>query len=325
MTASLKPHLAHLLGTMVDPGNTLLFCERDSRLMWGGLIWRAEPEGDTYPIEVSGFTSYLGKRHDLHGNLNGRGPYTYGDPCKLLRDLWAYCQEQPDGNLGVVVDSTTSKATIGTPAEPYASTWWETRTLADLVGDAVAVDGGPEWTEQVQWASGLPQRRFRIGWPRLGTRRTDVSFTSGVNIANPEPITYDADNAAQVVIGLGAGEGRARLRAIDAVRDGRLRLEHVLDLPAVKGQDQLAAKARTERIARQVRGDLGEVELIDHPAARFGSFAVGDDVWVQVHDQWTDYDGWARVTGWTLTPAQGDQQERMAARLARADSFTYGG
>lgn len=207
LTATLEPHLAHVLGSMVDPGNTMLFAERDSKLMWGGLIWRAEPEAGRYPIEAAGFTSYLGRRHDLHGNLNARGPYTYGDPCKLMRDVWAYCQEQPDGNLGVLVDATTSKAKIGTPEEPYASGWWETRTLADLIVDAVGADGGPEWTEQVEWAGDVPRRRFRIGWPRLGTRRTDVSFTTGVNIAVPEPVIYDGDTYAQVVVALGSGEG----------------------------------------------------------------------------------------------------------------------
>ncbi|WP_073947578.1 hypothetical protein [Streptomyces kebangsaanensis] len=325
LQATLEPHLAHVLPSMVDPGNTLIFAERDSKLMWGGLIWRADPVGGKYPIEAAGFGSYPRKRHDVHGNLAGRGPYTYADPCKLIRDVWAYCQAQPDGNLGVGVDSTTSKATIGTPAEPYASTWWETRTLADIIDDAVGVFGGPEWTEQVSWVGDRPERRIRLGWPRLGTRRTDVSFTTGVNIASQQPVIYDGDSSAQVVVALGSGEGRARLRAIDAVRDGRLRLEHVLDLPTIKGQDQLASKARTSRIARQARGAIEQVELIDHPAARFGSFAVGDDVWVQVHDEWTDYDGWARVTGWTLTPAQGDQQERMTVSLARADSFIYGG
>ncbi|MFE2578857.1 hypothetical protein [Streptomyces sp. NPDC059378] len=325
LQATLEPHMAHVLGAMVDPGNTLIFAERDERLMWGGLIWRAEPEGGRYPIEAAGFGSYLNKRHDVHGNLNGRGPYTYGDPCKLIRDVWAYCQSQPDGNLGVTVDATTSRATIGTPQEPYATTWWEAPALADIVTDAVSVFGGPEWTEQVAWASGLPERRIQIGWPRLGARRTDVSFTTGVNIADLQPVTYDGDAYAQVVVALGAGQGQARQRATDAVRDGRLRLEEVLDLPTIKGTDQLAAKARQGRVARQIRGSIEQVHIIDHPAARFGSFGIGDDVWVQIHDQWTDYDGWARVTGWTLTPAQGTQQERMAVSLAPADSFIYGG
>ena len=202
LQATLEPHLPHILGSMVDPGNTLIFAERHAKLMWGGLIWRAEPEGGKYPIEAAGFGSYLNKRHDMHGNLDGRGPYTYGDPCKLIRDVWAYCQAQPDGNLGVVVDSTSSKAKIGTPEEPYKPTWWESPTLADIVADAVAVFGGPEWTEQVAWVGGLPERRIRLGWPRLGTRRTDISFTTGVNIAESQPVVYDGDSYAQVVAAL---------------------------------------------------------------------------------------------------------------------------
>ncbi|MFD7769865.1 hypothetical protein [Streptomyces sp. NPDC059787] len=325
LQAVLEPHLAHVLGSMVDPGNTLIFAERDHRLMWGGLIWRADPEGGSYPIEAAGFSSYLSKRYDLHGNLGGRGPYTNADPCKVIRDVWAYCQGQADGDLGVVVDATTSKAKIGSPEEPYATAWWEATALADVITDAVDVFGGPEWTERVSWVGGQPERRIRIGWPRLGSRRTDVSFSTGVNIAELEPVTFDGDAYAQVVVALGAGEGQGRRRSVDAVRDGRLRLEDVLDLPMIKGTDQLAAKARTGRVARQKRGSVEEVDLIDHPAARFGSFQVGDDVRVQIHDQWTDFDGWARVTGWTLTPAQGDQQERMTVSLAPADSFIYGG
>jgi hypothetical protein len=324
MTATLEPHLAQLLTSQADPGNTIIWAERDSKLMWGGVIWRAEPAGSKYPIEAAGFGSYPTRRHDVHGNLNGRGPYVNADPCTVIRDAWAYCQEQPDGDLGVTVDSTTSTVTIGTPAQPYATNWWEAPALSDVISDAVAVDGGPQWTEQVTWTDGQPTARIQIGWPRLGARRTDLSFATGINITTSTPVTYDADTYAQVVVALGSGEGRARQQAIDAVRDGRLRLEEVLDLPAVKGSDQLAARARTERTARQIHGAVEQITITDHPAAPFGSFQIGDDVQVSVHDQWTDYDGWCRITGWNLTPAADDQPEQMTLRLDRADRSTYG-
>jgi hypothetical protein len=324
MTATLEPHLAHLVPAQADPGTTKLFVERDGRLMWGGLVWRAEPVGGKYPIEAAGFSSYLGSRHDLHGNLNGRGPYTYADPCKVIRDVWAYCQEQPDGDLGVSVDATTSTATLGTPAEPYSPAWWEAPTLDSIITDAVAVDGAPQWTEQVAWSNGKPTARIQVGWPRLGTRRTDITFTTGVNISESAPVLYDGDSYAQVVVALGTGEGRARQRATDAARDGRLRLEKVLDLPSVKGTDRLAALARTGRIAAQVRGEVQQIVVRDHPAAPFGSVQIGDDVRVSIHDQWTDWDGWCRITAWSLSPAQSDQAEQMTLTLKRADSFTYG-
>ncbi|MFJ1837834.1 hypothetical protein ACIOJ9_28690 [Streptomyces sp. NPDC088175] len=320
----LSPRFAHLLTAQIDPGNTVLTCERDDVLLWGGLIWRAEPEGATYPIEASGWGSYLHRRRDLHGNLDGRGPYVNADPCQVIRDTWAYAQAQPDGSLGVRVDATTSRAKAGTTAEPYRTDWWEAPALGDIVDDMTAIEGGPEWTEATNWTNGRPVGRVRLGWPRLGTRRTDLAFTSGINVAATVPVSYDADEYAQVVVALGAGEGRSRRRAIDAVRNGRLRLEHVLEVPAEKGNDRLAARARTERTARQILGEVTEIQVLDHPSSPVGSWQIGDDVRVSLHDQWTEYDGWCRITGWTLRPPQGDAPEQITLTLARADRFIYG-
>ncbi|WP_328404008.1 hypothetical protein OHS70_34265 [Streptomyces sp. NBC_00390] len=326
LTAVVEPRLAHLAREHLDPGTSLIFAERDTNLLWGGIVWRADPEGQQLRIEAAGFGSYPHRRHDLHGNLGGRGPYVHADPCKVIRDVWAYCQEQPDSNLRVAVDATTSRATVGTPAEPYAVDWWEAPTLGSVIDDMTAVESAPEWTEAVSWgANGKPTARIRLGWPRLGTRRTDIAFTSGINIASAVPVEYDADSYSQVVIALGAGEGRSRRRAVDAVRDGRLRLEHVMEIPSEKGNDRLAVRARTERTARQVIGEVTEVVLRDHPAAPIGSFQIGDEVRLRLHDQWTDFDGWARIVGWRIKPSSGETQEQAVVHLQRADRFTYGG
>lgn len=204
LTGAVEPRLAHLVRSQLDPGNTKIYVERDGRLLWGGLIWRADPQGQQLNIEASGWGSYPYRRYDLHGQLNARGPYTYADPCKVVRDVWAYCQETPDGQLGIQVDDTTSKVTVGTPEDPYRIDWWDTPSLGDVISDMVAVEGGPEWTEDATWQNGTPQGRVRIGWPRLGRRRTDIHFESGVNVVKAVPVEYDADNLAQVVIALGA-------------------------------------------------------------------------------------------------------------------------
>jgi hypothetical protein len=324
-TAAVEPRLAHLVRTQLDPGTTKIYAERDGRLLWGGLIWRADPEGQQLTIEASGWGSYPYRRYDLHGQLNARGPYTYADPCTVIRDVWTYCQEQPDSQLAIQVEDTTSKATIGTPEDPYRIDWWDTPSLGDVIEDMVAVEGGPEWTEEVTWNSGTPQGRIRIGWPRLGHRRTDIHFQSGINITRAVPVEYDADGAAQVVVALGAGEGRNRRRAIDAVRDGRLRLEYLLEVPEEKANDRLAARARKERISRQVIGEVTEITVRDHPSARIGAWQIGDDVRVRVHDQWTDFDAWCRIVGWQVRPATEDTPEQAVIQLQRADRFTYGG
>lgn len=123
MRGLLAPRYARLAPTQAEAGTVLLWAERDQRLLWGGLIWRAKPEDDRLPLEAAGFGSYPGSRHDLHGNLGGRGPYPGTDPCTVIRDVWAYLQEQPDGDLGVSVDLPPGDvrrawATPSTPTPP---------------------------------------------------------------------------------------------------------------------------------------------------------------------------------------------------------------
>ncbi|MEV4741566.1 hypothetical protein [Streptomyces sp. NPDC049555] len=324
LRGELSPRLPHLSRTLVDPGTTVIYVERDGLLRWGGIIWQADPEGDSLKIEASGWTSYLHRRHDLHGELDGRGPYVRADPCQIARDIVAYTQSVPDGNLRIAVDPTTSAAQTGTPAEPWHSHWWETPTLGDRFDDLFKPASSPDYTCSVHWdGKHRPVRRIELGYPRLGARRTDIAFSTGINITDNAPVTYSADEYAQVVIATGVGDGRAKQRATDAVRDGRLRLEKVLDLPDVRGTDVLADRARAERAGRQVMGAVDEITVRDHPAAPIGSWQIGDDVRVTVRNQWTDFSGWCRITGWTVHPqAPGGESATLA--LAPAESYHYG-
>nr|BFD90913.1 hypothetical protein KitaXyl93_22730 [Kitasatospora sp. Xyl93] len=320
LCATLDPRFAHLAPAQAEAGTVLAWAVRDQQLVWGGQIWSAKPEGPALQLEAAGFGAYLTRRHDLHGNLGGRGPYTGADPCQVIADTWAYLQEQPDGDLGVRVDLPPGgcPARLGDAEHPYTTKEWEAPALSGVIRDATALDGGPEWTETVAWEGERPGRHILVAWPRLGTRRTDLHFASGVNVIEPEPITSSADDYAQVVIALGAGDGSAKVRAVDAVRDGRLRLEHVLDRPSVTDPAALAQIARAERARRQQLATVEEITVVDHPAAPIGSWRIGDDVQVTLHDQWADFAGWCRITGWTLRPAEGDQPETATLRLDRA-------
>ncbi|PZT71497.1 hypothetical protein [Streptomyces sp. AC1-42T] len=325
LTAKLSPRFARTLPQIYDEGVTLLYAERDGFLRWGGLLWQATPEDRTLSLEAASWSSYLQRRHDVHGELNGRGPYVNADPCKVIRDIWAYAQSLPDGSLGVLVDATTSTAKVGTTAEPLKFSWWEEPVLGDAVDDLVSADDSPDYTCDSAWGSdGKIVRRVRLGYPRLGARRSDISFTSGINILDAPPVPRSADEYANTVIATGAGEGRSKRRHIDSVRDGRLRMETVLALPGVKGTDILAKRAVAERQRRQIRGTVEQIRIQpDHPAAPLGSFQVGDDVYTTIRNDWTTYTGWSRVVGWRVRPG-GDEGESVTVDLARADSFHYG-
>lgn len=328
LTGRLSPRLLSSNPLVVDPGNTLIFVESSGQLQWGGLVWDVRAEGNDYAIEAASWSSYLQKRFDFDGEHGSRGPYTYADRCQVIRNIWTYAQSIADGDLGVVVDSITSTSTIGTPDDVYHSNWWEAPCLGDQVDDLVSGNATPDYACDTSWNADKTAvvKRIKLGWPRLGARRTDIEFSSGVNLIEDPEDALSGDDYAQVVMAAGSGEGRARLRQFSAVRNDRLRLEHVLDLPDVKGNDILKARAAEERAWRQVtvRGSVDQVIVRDTKAAPFGSYQVGDDVYTRVHNPWTSYTGWCRVMGFSRRPdAQGGPQTTVS--LKPSSSFQYGG
>lgn len=326
LTGHLSPRLVSQHPTLLDPGTTFIYVESAGQLRWGGLIWDVRPKGDVFEIEAAGWSSYLQKRYDLDGQLGGRGPWTYADRCQVIRDAWAYAQGIADGDIGVVVDATTSTSTIGTPAEPHKSNWWDGKPIGDMVDEIVSAEASPDYTCTTTWNADktVPVRRIRVGWPRLGARRTDITFSTSLNIVQDPEVPFSGDEYAQVVIGMGDGDGSAKRRQITAVRNGRLRLEHVEDFPQVKANDVLASLTAAEQKRRQVLGSVDQIVIRDTPACRFGSWQVGDDVYTRVHDAWTDYVGWRRITGWTISrDATGGPQ--AVIDLKPADAYTYAG
>ncbi|MDX3224569.1 hypothetical protein [Streptomyces sp. ME19-01-6] len=317
LSATLNPTFTRTMSDMLDEaGDSVILVERNSKLLWGGLLWRAEPEGPKLPVEASGFTSYLHRRFDLHGNLDGRGPYIEADPCQVIRDVWAYAQEQPDGDLQVVVDDTKSSAKAGTAKDPYTTPKSDPRNLGEIIDEMADIDDGLEWTETVTWRGRRAERRIALGAPRLGRRREDLTFTTGANVVGEPHVIKDADTYAQWVIGLGAGEGKKRKVVVDGVRNGRLRLEHKLET-SEKDETKLKQRTRRERLARQILPTLTELEITDHPAAPIEALRVGDDVRVRLHEPHTEYDGWNRIVGWTVRPGEGETPERVTLKLER--------
>lgn len=326
LSGKLAPRLLSQNPTLLDPGTTLIYVEAAGQLRWGGLVWDVRAQGDTLTVEAASWSSYLEHRYDLDGQYGGRGPYSHTDRCQVIRDIWAYAQGVTDGNLDVQVDPTTSTSLVGTTAERFESNWWDSKSLGSQVDDLVSAEASPDYTCTVAWNADktAPVRRIRLGWPRLGRRRTDISFASGSNIIDSPPVILAGDEYAQVVIGMGEGDGSAKRRQVSAVRNGRLRLEYAASYPEIKANDTLASLAAAERTRRENLGTVEQITIRDTSTAPFGSWEVGDDVYTRVHNPWVDYVGWRRITGWTTQPhAEGGP--RAVISLQPADSYQYGG
>lgn len=181
----------------------------------------------------------------------------------------------------------------------------------------------PQYTNTCSFqTNGTIRKRLVLAYPRLGARRTDISFRTGVNIVAAPPVQYNGDDFANVVIGTGSGEGTATRYAVDPVRDGGLRMESVLALPTVNGTDILGRRIAAERKRRQVMGDVQEITVRDHPAAPLGSWQIGDDVQVSVHNDWVSWTGWSRIIADSYKP--GENEDTATLTLQRADTFHYG-
>jgi hypothetical protein len=322
----LSPKLVASNPAFVDPGTTAIYVESGGHIQWGGLIWDVRASGSDYTMEAASWSSYLQKRYDLDGEHGGLGPYVFTDRCQIIRNIWQYAQSIADGDLGVTVDTTTSTSKIGTPSEVHHSYWYDTKSLGDQVDELVSDQATPEYTCTSSWNTDKTAvvKRIRLGWPRLGTRRTDITFASGVNIIEDPEESLSGDDYAQVVIGTGAGDGSAKLRQISAVRNGRLRLEAAVDFPEINGNDTLRQRVEWERAWRQTLGAVEQVTLRNTPAAPFGSWQVGDDISVRIHNAWTSYTGWCRITGWTIKPtAKGGPQAVVS--LKPSAMYSYGG
>jgi len=204
----------------------------------------------------------------------------------------------------------------------YALNWWDTPDCGDEI-DKLAQETPLDYVESHAWNSTRTaiSHRVTIHYPRAGRRRTDLRFVLGDNVLDLAAPQIDGDEFANEVVGIGSGEGKGALRRTTAVRDGRLRRTAVLKGKRVAVASRLDAMIRDELRARQGDLQIESVEVVDHPNAPIGAWAIGDDVLIQAELPWLDdVSLWCRITGWELL-----SESRARLSLARADSFTYGG
>src|SRR5690606_11690862 len=172
----------------------------------------------------------------------------------------------------------------------YQLAWHEDIDLGSTI-DTLCTQTPMDYREVWEWAS--PARdavrmRIEMGYPRLGRRRDDLRFVQGENVLDSVPSEDNGADYANTVISYGAGEGAKQLRAPAAVNDRRLRRLATIDAPAATTAAELRTIAQSELRRRQPITDITEFVVHDHPHAPIGSYAVGDDVYVQGFGGWRD-------------------------------------
>lgn len=320
----------------LEEWSTAIFAENDGEIRWGGLLHSSSgDEGGVRSLDCIGYSGYPKGR--IYNSNNYR--LWEADPFDVVRVLWEYVQGQDNSNLNVIVDGHAAPEgmVIGDPSPgprpergqnepkkdfdarllawqnyagtPYELAWWNQQDCGDEI-DNVLTEVGAEYVEAHSWADlakTTVRHGIRLGTPYIGTRRDDLRFVEGENIfVPPNPERNGSEYANQVVV-LGAGEERHTLREeAGFVEKGRLRRDKTLGAKDVLRPKLLKAMAEDELHRSRDMLKIDSFEVMDHPHAPFGSFAVGDEIRVRTYSGFENIDVWVRITELTVTPDSGD-------------------
>lgn len=290
---------------LLDPWATILYAENPAgKIRGAGIVVRTESDdtGQSLSVECVGFAGYP---HGL--DYLGEFREVQVDPTDAFRHIWQHVQDNR-GDLGVVVDSTTSDVLIGSVSDRYELGWWEATDCGQEL-DRLAAEGSFDFREEHEWAadgSDAVDHRIRLGVPRFGRRRHDLRFVVGENLFALPHVERDGDEFANEVITVGMGEGRDMRRGRAVVHDGRLRRTAVVPFKDEHREQRLNALARREVERRSRLGTVREFVVRDHPNAPLDSWNVGDEVLLTVNEGYAQTAAWYRITGDAIQPDNGE-------------------
>jgi hypothetical protein len=204
---------------------------------------------------------------------------------------------------------------------PYALYWYNSTDIGAEIGNIQTETVFDMW-ETHTWVDATRtavRHRLHFGVPRAGKRQAGLRFAEGENVVTAVQGTRDGSNFANEVVGLGAGQGKAQIRAQVAQVDGHLRRVTVYTDQSITTPARMQSRAQRILTSRLAIDTPGSVVVINHPNAPFGSFVPGDDIYVQWVTGWRNTGIWCRITQMSQDPTT----NLMTLTLARSDSFTY--
>lgn len=321
LTGSIELEVASLKQNgrpILEKWSTAIWAERDGRIFGGGILVGMEINDGKISLDCMGVAGYPSGMPYVDSIF-----FVEVDPLDVVRHIWEHLQGKPRGNLGVKVDQTKSDVIVGTASEqgeydeetgdvgiledgPIRLSWYETTDLGDEI-DKLAEETPFDYAEESEWVNGKLVHRYRIGYPTLGQRRHDLRFVFGENIAIMPPVESSDEGWGNEVLFLGAGEGREMSHALVSAQgsDQIRRVAVVIDKEVRR--DRRALKAAKAALAGMIDDPVvTEITVRDHPHAPFGSWNLGDEIYIQIEGGWADIAGWYRIMEETISPEAGD-------------------
>jgi hypothetical protein len=276
---------------------------------------------------------------------DGRYSQIQVDPLSIVRTLWNYVQSQPQSDYGVTVsvnsspvrlgetartettttnnsDGTTTITTREIPAAPYELNWWDAKNVGEEI-DSLAGQTPFDYVERHKWNADRTDVLHYVDllYPRAGVARPNLLFNEE-NILEVVPVQEPEDSYASAVLVIGAGDGVDTIRAYRAESFAdRVRKEVVITDKSITSQQLADSRAAQELAFRRGRAfEIGELVVAAyHTNAPIGSYAVGDDIQVQVEISWLMelHTSWYRITSINNKPSS----DKVRLGLQRSTSI----
>lgn len=304
--------------------STAIYAEEEGEIRCGGIVNSLQVTGGNLKVGTVGFAGYPQGMPYTDSRF-----FVEADPLDIVRHIWDHLQSQQFGNIGIQVDGTQSTKRIGVELEqvefdtqagpvsfeagPYKLEWFSTSDLGKNIDD-LAKDTPFDYHEEHSWNGDQIKHFIRIGFPTLGRRRTDLRFALGENVFVTPQQAGPGESYANGVLLLGRGEGRVMVRGDVYEPDGGLRRIAVVTDKSKSTVSSAVRQARAELALRQGKYTISEITVRNHAHAPVGSYQVGDEILVQIHDGWAPMDAWCRILGISRRPSTSDDSVLTIAR-----------
>lgn len=232
------------------------------------------------------------------------------------------------GSLGGVFtgpphSSNTGVNARGSDAGGYIIMPWEAANALDEI--RTLCDAAPydiEETEEWDGDTNNIKKTLKFHKPRMGTTRTDLRFIEGENIMEKFTVSTSAEDYANAVMVIGAGDDSGTVVAYKYLElTDAARRVHVIDDKTIYNIRIANAIANLELAQRSQAIHVGSIIVdIEHPNAPLEELKVGDDIRI---DATLPFLGrqvvWHRITGLDYTPGETTAE----LTLSRSDAFNY--
>lgn len=221
------------------------------------------------------------------------------DPFDVVHRIWNHVQSFSNGNLGVSVYPASSGLEM-LPGYAFDGNLLNLDFFAVFIRsvdkqqcqdwiDKLARDIPFDYIEESEWnvdRTGVTKKIF-LGYPYAGAQQDNLAFIINENVIEAAPhIETETDWASDVIIdGWAPGtEYNSQLTNADPLRYRRVVLQ---DDARINSDERAAAWARRKLTRRQTPAYWESIIVdMDHPNAPFGTYDVGDRIWVKGPMPW---------------------------------------